>query len=135
MHIFRPNQFLELRLLIFLFSSLCLSFIDSHYKALPYVRGQISLSFVPIKYLVNELVKDIYALQNFVSSKETLERRLKKLEKQNFVLRAQQQIYLALQQENRQLRALLNAAQPKKTKFLASRVLYSVSPNTEFKVF
>lgn len=112
-----------LRVFILIVFSITLMILDMRVAAVSHVRNALSITLVPLQYVVSEPIKLIDKIANMVSSHDVLLKENLNLKAQQLLLKAQVQRLLALEMENNQLKALLKSSAQLQGKMLIAQLL------------
>lgn len=107
--LFRRTSFLGLRTVILLMLSVVFMVVDHQYDHLVKLRSALSFISLPITSIVDYPTHIAQMLTTDVKSRQALLKRNDELEAKVLILSAKLQHFLALQQENNELRALLHS--------------------------
>lgn len=107
--LFVRGPYLGFRMLLLAALSIALMVFDHHNVYLPNVRSKLNNLTAPLQYFVSIPSRVVATLESELSSRIVLTAENQKLRGQLLLLRGQLQKFTALQQENLQLRALLQS--------------------------
>jgi rod shape-determining protein MreC len=108
---------------IFVVASVLLIIYDNHLPMFAKVHSSLNVVVAPVQYLVSWPVEFVDFVENYLTSKRALLKENEKLRAEQLLLRAKVQQFIAIEQENTQLRALLSSAAHVSGKVLAAQVL------------
>ncbi len=103
-------------------------FGDHHWRSFVHVRKAVTFIAAPIQYVVDSPIKLVDKFFDYFSFRHQLLTENAVLQQQNLFLRAKVQRITAIENENKQLRALLNSAIAIGNKVLVAQIL-SVNAN------
>ncbi len=89
--------------------SISLMIADQRLASIQRIRSELSIAIVPFQYLVSAPVKAFDSLSQSLASREALKSENADLKVQLLLLKGQLQKFVAVEKENRQLRALLQS--------------------------
>ncbi len=110
--------------------SIVLMFSDYHYKYLNAVRSTFSIVVLPLQYTVDYPVRIFTWMQALMSAKWSLINENIALHYQQTMLQAELQRLMAIQEENKDLKALLLTSSTTKMKAMAAQILAVDTSNT-----
>ena len=108
--LFNNSPLLGLRTTFFIIISIVVMVVDHRHHELGTIRGLLSDAAVPFEYTVNWPVEVVEWVKNSFSSQHELITENTHLRMRNLLLQAKVQKILALQNENKSLRALLQSS-------------------------
>lgn len=108
---------------IFVMLSLLLIIYDNRLPVFAKIHSTLNVVVVPVQYLVSWPVEFLDFIENYLTSKHSLLKENDKLRAEQLLLRARVQQFIAIEQENTQLRALLSSAAHVSGKVLAAQIL------------
>ncbi len=114
---------LSLRLLLLSTLSIVLMVCDQRYYSMQSLRAELTLFVVPLQYIVNFPFHLYRRAVSDLASRDALLKQNQLLQTEQLLLKARVQKLLNLEQENKQLRALLKSAPKAGDKVLAGQVL------------
>jgi rod shape-determining protein MreC len=130
--IFKKDVWLGARACGFALGAILLMWLDRHSHFLHRARNQGAFIVTPVEYLVSEPVKLVKDAAVDLETREHLQAENTKLRSQQIVLESKLQKLMALQQENAQLRELLNSSKKLGSKTLEAEVLLvSLDPSEQ----
>lgn len=103
--------------------SVALMILDTRVATVSRARAALSLTLVPLQYMVSEPIQLIDRIGDMISSHDTLVRDNLDLRAQQLLLKAQVQRLLAIESENNQLKALLRSSAQVQGKVLVAQLL------------
>lgn len=121
--LFRKGGHSSLEFVIALVISMVLMFSDYHHQYLGALRSGFSLLASPLQYAVDYPVRIIGWVQSLVSTKKTLIDENMQLRYQQTILQAELQKLLAIQNENSQLKELLQTSSKAQMHVMAAEIL------------
>lgn len=110
-------------MLILVVLSIALMILDTRVATVSRVRAAISITLVPLQYMVSEPIQLIDRIGDMISSHDALVRDNLDLRAQQLLLKAQVQRLLAIESENNQLKALLRSSAQVQGKVLVAQIL------------
>jgi len=128
--LFFRRTFLGTRALFFIALSIGLLINDYHHHTSSRIRTTLALINTPIQYTVDAPMRFFSWIKEDIIHHHNLLKENRKLKVQQLQLQAKVQQFLALQQENKALRALLQSSKMLSNKVLVSQLL-SVSSNPD----
>ncbi|MHB1949185.1 MAG: rod shape-determining protein MreC [Gammaproteobacteria bacterium] len=111
------------RMLILVVLSVALMIMDTRVATVSRVRTALSITLVPLQYMVSEPIQLIDRIGDMISSHDALVRDNLDLRAQQLLLKAQVQRLLAIESENNQLKALLRSSAQVQGKVLVAQLL------------
>src|SRR5690242_3057772 len=105
-------------MLILVVISIALMIFDTRLTSLIKVRSTLSVTLLPLQYLVSTPIEMIDKIRRTISSHDALVKENLNLKAQQLLLRAQVQRLIAIESENTQLKALLRSSTQVKGKVL-----------------
>lgn len=130
--IFKKDVWLGARACGFAFGAILLMWLDHHSAFLHRARNQGAFIVTPVEYLVSEPAKLIEDAAVDLQTREHLQAENTRLRAQQIVLESHLQKLMALQEENAQLRELLNSSKKLGSKTLEAQVLLvSLDPSEQ----
>lgn len=121
--IFKKDVWLGARACGFALGAVLLMWLDHHNRFLHRARNQSAFIVTPVEYLVSEPVKWVRGAAVDLQTREHLQAENTRLRSRQIVLESRLQKLMALQQENQQLRALLQSSKKLGSKTLEAQVL------------
>lgn len=121
--IFTKDSQPGLRMLIFVVLAITLMIFDKRVAAVSYLRHGLSITLVPLQYLISEPLLFIDKIGSTISSHDSLVKENLDLRAELLLSRAQVQRLLAIESENNQLKALLRSPAQTKGKVLIAQLL------------
>ena len=103
-------------------------FFDHRHELTPPIRSSLAVVLTPIQFLVSAPVSFLDDVNSSFRSRTQLERENAKLKAQAVLLKARLQKLLAIEEENSQLKSLLNSTQKSDARLLVAELL-AVSSN------
>ncbi len=116
-----------LRLIFLVILSIFLMVLDQREHYLTPLRNGLTAFVAPIQYLVNAPIRGVQTLLDNLSSRETLLAENTSLKAKQLLLQAQLQKLIALENENMELRALLQSSPRLQNRHIAIAHLLAVS--------
>lgn len=110
-------------MMVFVVLAITLMIFDKRLASVSYVRHVLSITLVPLQYLISEPIQLIDKVANTVSTHDSLVKENLDLKAQQLLLKAQVQRLIALESENNQLKALLRSPAKAKGKVLIAQLL------------
>jgi rod shape-determining protein MreC len=110
-------------MLILVVLSVALMILDTRVASVSRARSALSLTLVPLQYMVSEPIQLIDRIGDMISSHDALVRDNLDLRAQQLLLKAQVQRLLAIESENNQLKALLRSSAQVQGKVLVAQLL------------
>ncbi|MAZ77412.1 MAG: rod shape-determining protein MreC [Legionellaceae bacterium] len=130
--IFKKDVWLGARACGFALGAILLMWLDHHSPFLHRARNQGAFIVTPVEYLVSEPAKLIKDAAVDLQTREHLQAENTRLRAQQIVLESHLQKLMALQEENAQLRELLNSSKKLGSKTLEAQVLLvSLDPSEQ----
>jgi rod shape-determining protein MreC len=103
--------------------SITLMALDTRVAAVSRVRQALSVTLLPLQYVVSEPIKLVAKINTMVSSHDSLVQENIDLKAQQLLLKAQVQRLLAIESENNQLKALMQSSTQVQGKVLIAQLL------------
>lgn len=110
-------------MLILVVLSIALMILDTRDAAVSRVRTALSVTLVPLQYMVSKPIQWIDSIAHNISSHDALVKENVDLKAQQLMLKAQVQRLLAIETENNQLKALMRSSAQVQGKVLIAQIL------------
>ncbi|MCW5589183.1 MAG: rod shape-determining protein MreC [Legionellales bacterium] len=121
--IFKRGPLLGLRLACLIIAAMILIFLDHRSAVISPLRRSLEIALTPLQFLVNSPANVFDELHSSLRTRQQLERENAKLHAQALLLEARVQKLLAIEEENSQLKKLVNSAQKDNTRLLVAELL------------